>query len=255
MWRSEEGKLNINPLSPSLSSLAASAAIFLPLLYLYKKSGARGNNQNKLGHASSSSPPAQIQNRGPRWCSRDRIEWARSFRVGRTWTGWEWPMISEYGWAATLLIIYEDRNWENIIYLRARQVLFPIFGSYSRSRELFLLFVLSYLLSCVLYWIVPAASLNWLLLLFLILPSFSRIKSPVSYLCSCGCYRKQCVLVIHDTWTACFTERNSSFAFKHLLSNINYYQQDISSTDYYLWAGRRERGRDFHKCPIRVIIC
>lgn len=51
-------------------------------------------------------------------------------------------MISEYGWAATLLIIYEDRNWENIIYLRARQVLLPIFGSYSRSRELFLLFVL-----------------------------------------------------------------------------------------------------------------
>lgn len=61
MWRSEEGKLNINPLSPSLSSLAAAAAIFLPLLYLYKKSGARGNNQNKLGHASSSSPPAQFK--------------------------------------------------------------------------------------------------------------------------------------------------------------------------------------------------
>lgn len=31
-------------------------------------------------------------------------------------------MISEYGLAATLLIIYEDGNWENIIYLQARQV-------------------------------------------------------------------------------------------------------------------------------------
>lgn len=79
MWRSEEGKLNINPLSPSFSSLDA-AEIFLPL-YLYKKSGARGNNQNKLGHVSSSSPPAQIQNHGPRSYEQrsnglDRFVWA-----------------------------------------------------------------------------------------------------------------------------------------------------------------------------------
>lgn len=38
------------------------------------------------------------------------------------WPRQERTMISEYGLAATLLIIYEDRNWENIIYLQARQV-------------------------------------------------------------------------------------------------------------------------------------
>lgn len=68
----------------------------------------------------------QIQNHV---ANSERRSWSN--RVGRRedmdgyWLlreGRESLMISEYGLAATLLIIYEDRNWENIIYLQARQV-------------------------------------------------------------------------------------------------------------------------------------
>lgn len=100
-------------------------------------------------------------------CSLDRVgrrTWPVHARRGcDAWPRQERTMISEYGLAATLLIIYEDRNWENIIYLQARQV--------RSSREALLLVSSSTLppradCACdtVLYWIVSWSTVRKLII-------------------------------------------------------------------------------------------
>lgn len=93
-------------------------------------------DQVQAQYEANNAAPPPIRINGQTWAKyaivqqqqSNNISFAIDRRVGRL----IWPMclsqveeevnvnetmmISEYGWAATLLIIYEDRNWKNIIY-------------------------------------------------------------------------------------------------------------------------------------------
>lgn len=158
----------------------------------------------------------------------------------------ETMMISEYGWEATLLIIYEDRNWRNIIYQQTWTCAFrkhhhspglvefdhPSTDQWPGKEKQFFLIDSQ-------RDIPPSNEMQkefqyWIVLGLIVSHSFSNILSSL--------VGHQLPLSLPQHLN-CVFDRKSNFKTFSVLSN------NICIDFYTLRQG------NFHKCPIEKIIC